>query len=85
MNPKENRLMKSDDTKAYYGEIPAELCAGKHPNFIDTNIIEYQYVCDTKVPLLRVIDSKQRLKNGSVFELEPAHRIVFTNLGYKKI
>ena len=85
MNPNENRLMKSDDTKAYYGEFPADLCAGKHFIFIYTNIIEYQYVGDTKAPLLRVIDSKQRLKNGSVCELEPTHRIVFTNLDYKKL
>ena len=82
MNPNENRLMKSDETKAY-GEFPADLCAGKHLIFIYTNIIEYQYVVDTKAPLLRNIDSKRRLKNGSVCELEPTHRIVFTNLDYK--
>ena len=39
---------------------------------------------DAKAPLL-VIDLKQRLKNGSVCELEPTHRIVFTNLDYKKL
>ena len=54
--------MKSDHTKAYYGEFPADLCAGKHLIFIYANIIEYQYVSDTKAPLLRVIDSKQHLK-----------------------
>ena len=81
MNPNENRLMKSDDTKAYYGQFPADLCAGKHLIFIYTNLIEYQYVGDTKAPLLRVIV----LKNGSVRELEPTHRIVFTNLVYKKL
>ena len=84
MNPNENRFMKSDDTKAYYREFPDNLCAGKHLIFIYTNIIEYQFVGDTKAPLLRVIDSKQLLKNGSVCELEPTHRIVFTNLDYKK-
>ena len=62
MNSNENKLMKSDDTKAYYGQFPADLCAGKHLIFIYTNIIDYQYVGDTKAPLLRVIDSKQRLK-----------------------
>ena len=76
MNPNENRLMKNDDTKAYYVQFPANLCAGKHLIFIYTNIIEYQYAGDTKAPLLRVIDSKQRLKNGSVCELEPTHRII---------
>ena len=75
-----NRLMKSDETKAYFGEFPADLCAGKHLIFIYTNIIEYQYVGDAKAPLLRVIDSKQRLKNGSVCELEPTHRIGYQTL-----
>ena len=83
MIPNANKFMKSDDTKAYYGDFPADLCAGKHLIFIYTNIIEYQNVGDTKAPLLRVIDSKQRL--GSVCELEPTHRIVFTNLDYRKL
>ena len=72
-----NKLTKSDETKAYFGDFPAELCAGKHLMFIYKNNIEYQYVGDAKAPLLRVIDSKQRLKNGSVCEIEPTHRIVF--------
>ena len=80
-----NTLMKSDETKAYFGEFPAVLCAEKHLIFIYTKIIEYQYVGDAKAPLLRVIDSKQRLKNGSVCELESTHRIVFSNLDYKKL
>ena len=77
--------MKSDETAAYYGEIPVDLCSGKHLIFIYTNIIEYQYVGDTKAPLLQVIDSKQRLKNGSVCKLEPTHRIVLSNLDYEKL
>ena len=77
--------MKKDDTKAFMGDFPADLCAEKHLIFIYTNIIEYQYVGNAKAPLLRVIDSKQRLKNGSVCELEPTHRIVFSNLDYKKL
>ena len=54
--------MKSDETRAYYCEFPADLCAGKHLIFTYTNIIEYQYVGDVKAPLLRVIGSNQRLK-----------------------
>ena len=57
-----NKLMKKDDTKAFTGDFPADLCAGKRLIFIYTNIIEYQYVGDAKAPLSRVIDSKQRLK-----------------------
>ena len=79
-----NKLMKKYVTKEFMGEFPADLCAGKHLIFIYTNIIEYQYVGDAKAPLLRVIDSKQRLKKGSVCELEPTHRIVFFKFGLQK-
>ena len=72
-----NKLMKSDETKAYFGEFSADLCSGKHLTFIYTNIIEHQYVGEAKAPLLSVIDSKQRLKNGSVCELDQTHRNVF--------
>ena len=61
-----NKLMQKDDTKAFMGDFPADLCAGKPLICIYTNIIEYQYVGDAKAPVLRVIDSKQRLKNGSI-------------------
>ena len=74
-----NRLMKSDETVAYYGVFPVDLCSGKQSVFIYTYIIELQYVGDTKAPLLRVIDSKQRLKNCSLCELQPTHRIVLSN------
>ena len=53
-----NKSMKSDETKAYYAEFPADLCLEKLLKFIYTNIIEYQYVGDARAPLLRVIDSK---------------------------
>ena len=52
-----NKLMKKDDTKAFMGDFPADLCAAKHLIFIYTNIIEYEYVDDAKAPLLRIINS----------------------------
>ena len=52
-----NKLMRSDETKAYNGEFSAGLGAGKHLIFIYKNFIDYQYVADAKEPLLRVIDS----------------------------
>ena len=84
-NATSNRLMKSDETAAYYGEFSVDLCSGKHLDSIYTNIIGYKYVGDTKAPLLRVINSKQRLRNGSLCELELTHRIVFSNLDCKKL
>ena len=82
-----NKLMRSYETKAYYGEFPSDLCAEMLLIFICRNIIEHQYVGDARAPLFRVIDSKQRLKNGSVCDLEPIHRHrkVFFKFGLKKL
>ena len=85
LKPNTNRFTKSDEKKAYYGEFPADVCAGKHIIFIYTNIIEYQYVGNTKAGVLRVIDLRQHLKNSSVCVLEPTYRIVFANLDYNKL
>ena len=81
----ENLTMADDEEKTFVGVYPFNLSAGKQVIFIYVNIIEYQYVGDTKAPHIRVIDSKQRLKNGNPSEIEPTHRIVFSNLEYKKL
>ena len=59
------------------------MSAGKELIFLYDNIIQHQYAGDTKAPLLRVIDSKQWLKNGNPCEIEPTHRKVFSNSEYK--
>ena len=81
----ENLTVADDEEKSFVGDYPFDLSSGKQLIFIYVNIIEYQYVGDTKAPLIRVIDSKQGLKNGSPFGIEPRHRIVFSNLEYKKL
>ena len=81
----ENLTMADDEEKTFAGDYPFDLSAGKQLIFFYINIIEYQYVGDTKAPFIRVIDSKQRLKNGSPCEIEPTPRIVFSNLEYKKL
>ena len=81
----ENLTMADDEEKTFAGDYPFVLSAGKQLIFIYVNIIEYQYVGDTKAPLIRVIDSKQRLKNGSPCEIEPTHIVDFSNLEYKKL
>ena len=60
----ENLTMTGDEEKTFVGDYPFDLSAGKQLIFIYVNIIEYQYVGDTKAPLIRVIDSKQRLKSA---------------------
>ena len=79
----ENLTMADDEEKTFAGDYPFDLSAGKQLTFIYVIIIEYHYVGDTKAPLIQVIVSKQRLKNGSPCEIEPTHRTVFSNLEYK--
>ena len=81
----ENLTMADDEEKTFVGDYPSDLSAGKQLIFIYVNIIEYQYVGETKAPLIRVIDSKQRLINGSPCKIEPTHRNVFSNVEYKKL
>ena len=54
-------------------------------NFCHFDIIQNQFVGDAKAPLLHVIDSNRRIKNGSACNFEPNHRKNFTNLDYKKL
>ena len=55
----ENLTTADDEEETFAGDYHFDLSAGKQPIFIYVNIIEYQYVGDTKGPLIRVIDSKQ--------------------------
>ena len=61
----ENLTMADDKEKTFAADYPFDLSSGKQLIFIYVRIIEYQDLGDTKPPLIRVIDSKQRLKNGS--------------------
>ena len=79
----ENLTMTEDEEETFVGDYLFDLSAWKQLIFIYVNIIEYQYVGDTEAPFIRVIDWKQRLKNGSPCKIEPTHRIVFSNLEYK--
>ena len=52
-------LSRSDEEKEpYNGDYPFDLLAGEQLIFVNTDIVEYQSVGDTKAPLILVIDSK---------------------------
>ena len=53
--------------------------------FIYLDIIHYQKVGDTKAPLLRVIETNRRVKNGYACIVEPNRRRVFSDLDFKKL
>ena len=49
--------MTDEDLEPYKGDYPFDLLAGKQLIFVYTDIVEYQYVGDTKAPLIRVIEN----------------------------
>ena len=79
----DNLALGDGEAKAFVADYPFDLLAGKQLIFVYSNIFGYQHIGDTKAPLIRIIDSKQRLKNGSLCEIGP--RIAFSNLEYKKL
>ena len=74
-----------EGNELYEFHFPYDLSSGTSLIFVYIDIIQYQTVGDTKAPLLRVIDSNRRIKNGSACSIEPNHRKNFTNLDYKKL
>ena len=65
--------ISDEDLEPYKGDYPFDLLAGKQFICVYTDIVDCQYVGE----------SKQRLKNGNLCEDEPTHRIVLSNLEYK--
>ena len=84
LNTTADELMKSDDTKAYYWELPADLLADKHLILLYAKVFEYQKMVDVSATFRRHW-FKTASKNGSVREVEPTQRTVFSNLDYKKL
>ena len=74
-----------EGNELYESHFPYDLSSGTSLSFVYIDIIQYQTVGDAKAPLLRVIDSNRRIKNGSACSIEPNHRKNFTNLDYKKL
>ena len=70
-------------TQDLLADYPVDVCAGTQLIFIYLDIIHYQIVGDTKAPLLRVIDTIRRVKNGYACTIEPNHRNVFSNLDFR--
>ena len=73
------------EKQVFTADYATDLSAGSQLMFVYIDIIGYQFIGDTKAPLLRVIDTNRRLKNGTICSIEPTHRKVFSNLDYKKL
>ena len=47
-------------------DYPYDWISGNSLNFVYTDLIEYQNTGDVKAPILKVIDSAKRVKNGEL-------------------
>ena len=72
-----------EGNELYESHFPYDFSNGTSLSFVYIDFIQHQIVGDAKAPLLRVIDSNRRIKNGSACGIEPNHRKNFTNLDYK--
>lgn len=67
------------------GEYPADITAGTNIFFIYCNIIEHQKIAGIKAPVLRVIDTKRKLKDGDLFNSSSTTHKSFSELQFKKL
>ena len=73
-------LQITNNLNEHDSDYPFDLSAGIELMYIYLDIIDYQHVGHSKAPLLRIIDTKSRLKNDNIGLVEPSHIIVFSNL-----
>ena len=59
----ESNILVQEQPQPIRGEFPSDIITGAEIFFVYCNIIEQQNVAGTKAPVLRVIDTKRRLKN----------------------
>ena len=78
-------FLQENVINAHTAEHPSDIACGTQLMFVYVDIIEYQYVGDTKAPILKIIDTERRLKNGSLVSTVPIQQKGFTNLDYKPI
>ena len=53
-----------EGNELYESQFPYDLTSGTSHVFVNFDILQYQNVGDAKAPLIRVIDSIRRIKNG---------------------
>ena len=61
-----DRAAAANTTIAVEGEYPVDLSSGRYLMFVNINIIDYQIVCNTMAPTLRVIPLLGKMRNDAV-------------------
>ena len=75
----------SNSLNRHVGEFPVDITCGSQLIFVCIDIIEHQNVGDVRAPVIKIIESERRLRNGSINTVTPIHHKSYTNLHYKPI
>ena len=67
------------------GDFLVDITCGSQLIFVYVDIIEHQNVGDMRAPVIKIIESERRLRNGSINTVTPIHHKSYTNLDYKPI
>ena len=67
------------------GQHPVDITSGSQLIFVYLDIIDFQHVGDVKAPILKIIETVRRLKNGSLIANTPNYNRVITNLDFKRV
>ena len=66
-------------------DFPVDITCGSQLIFVYIDIIDYQNIGDVRAPVIKIIESERRLRNGSINIVTPIHHKSFTILDYKPI
>ena len=69
----------------HQSDFPVDITCGSQLIFVYIDVIEYQIIGDVGAPVIKIIETERRLRNGSINTVTPIHHKTFTILDYKPI
>ena len=69
----------------HQSDFPVDITCGSQLIFVYIDVIEYQNIGDVRAPVIKIIESERRWRNGSIKINTPIHHKSFTILDYKPI
>lgn len=77
--------LKEDAENKHIGKYPVDIACGSQLIFLYVDIIEPQFVGDVKAPILKIIDTERRLKNGSLQVTTPVQHKTYEVQDFKPL
>ena len=74
-----------NSSNRHSGDFPVDITCGSQLMFVYIDIIEHQNVGDVRAPIIKIIDSERRLRNGSISTGSPIHHKSYINLDFKPL